>query len=133
VDLVELYERRTARPERPVDPVEVIKAEMELNGRTRGDLAALPGQNRATEILARRRPLTLAMIRRLNAAWGVPADLLIGAYETAAAWAVWNVAAELSALSPENLFPNRGEGWEGFLNVGLTGVKDGEIGTRTDF
>ena len=81
-ELIDLYEARQITPARALDPVAVIRAEMEMNGRTRADLAAVIGQNRATEILGRKRPLTLAMIRALVGAWGVPADLLIGEYET---------------------------------------------------
>jgi HTH-type transcriptional regulator / antitoxin HigA len=81
-ELIDLYEARQIKPARNLDPVAVIRAEMEMNGRTRADLAAVIGQSRATEILSRKRPLTLAMIRALVGAWGVPADLLIGEYET---------------------------------------------------
>jgi antitoxin component HigA of HigAB toxin-antitoxin module len=78
--LIDLYEAATLRPNR-VDPVEVVKAEMEMNGRTRRDLAAIIGENRATEVLSRRRALTLPMIRRLCAEWDIPADLLVPAYD----------------------------------------------------
>lgn len=82
-ELVDLYETRRIKPARALDPVEVIRAEMDMNGRSRADLAAIVGQNRATEILNRKRPLTLQMIRGLVREWGVPADLLIPEYETA--------------------------------------------------
>jgi len=82
-DLVDRYEASQIELPRDVDPIAVIAAEMEMNGRTRSELAALIGQNRATEVLARRRSLTLPMIRAINRAWGVPADLLIAEYETA--------------------------------------------------
>ena len=81
-ELIDLYEARRIKPARGLDPVAVIRAEMEMNGRTRADLAAVVGQNRATEILNRKRPLTLQMIRALVREWGVPADLLIAEYET---------------------------------------------------
>jgi HTH-type transcriptional regulator/antitoxin HigA len=82
-ELIDLYEARLIQPPRNLDPVAVIKAEMEMNGRSRADLAAIVGQNRATEILKRKRPLTLPMIRALHAQWGIPSDLLIAEYETA--------------------------------------------------
>lgn len=82
-DLVDRYESGQIERARNVDPIAVIAAEMEMNGRTRSDLAELIGQSRATEILARKRPLTLPMIRAINRAWGVPADLLIAEYQTA--------------------------------------------------
>ena len=52
-----------------------------MNGWTRGELAELIGQSRATEVLARQRLLTLPMIRAINRAWGIPADLLIAEYK----------------------------------------------------
>ena len=82
-ELIDLYEARQIQPARGLDPVAVIRAEMEMNDRTRADLAAIIGQNRATEILNRRRPLTLPMIRALVLAWRMPAELLIAEYETA--------------------------------------------------
>ncbi len=82
-DLVDRYEASQIEHPLGVDPVAVIAAEMEMNGRTRSDLADLIGQSRATEVLARKRLLTLPMIRAINRAWDVPADLLIAEYETA--------------------------------------------------
>ena len=64
-----------------LDPVETIKADMELNGRSLGELGKVIGKNRATEILKRHRPLTLAMIRKLNQAWQIPADRLVQEYD----------------------------------------------------
>jgi len=59
---------------------------MEARGLRQYDLAALIGsQPRASEVLNRRRPLTLAMIRTLSAAWDIPADLLVREYDLAAA------------------------------------------------
>lgn len=83
--MVDLYEANLITPQNSLDPVAVIVAEMEMNGRTRGDLAALVGQNRATELIGRRRALTLPMIRRLHREWGIPAELLIAECEIAAA------------------------------------------------
>lgn len=82
--LVENWEVRRF-PIDPPDPVEAIKFVMEQTGRSRGDLAALIGSaSRASEILRRRRPLTMEMVRRLNEAWGIPAELLIRRYELTA-------------------------------------------------
>ena len=83
--LVDLYEASLIAPPRGLDPVSVIVADMEMNGRTRGDLAAIVGQNRATELMGRKRALTLPMIRRLHREGGIPAELLIAEYEIAAA------------------------------------------------
>lgn len=51
-----------------------------MNGQTRADLAALIGQSRPTEILARKRMLTLGMIRKIAAAWAVPERVLVQEY-----------------------------------------------------
>jgi HTH-type transcriptional regulator/antitoxin HigA len=77
--LVEAYEEKRW-PIAPMDPVEAIEAAMIHDGRTRGDLAALIGQSRATEILQRQRPLTLPMIRKIAAAWHVPEQVLVREY-----------------------------------------------------
>lgn len=84
VTLVEAYEERRWPIEAP-DPVEAIKGSMALEGRTQSDLATLLGSpSRASEVLKRKRPLTLSMIRRLNTEWHVPAELLVQPYELAA-------------------------------------------------
>lgn len=80
-ELVDLYEARQIRPAQSLDPIAVIRAEMQMNGRSRADLAALVGQNRASELLARTRVLTLRQIRALHDQWGIPADLLVAEYE----------------------------------------------------
>jgi len=56
---------------------------MAQEGRTRADLAAPIGESRATEILQRRRALTLPMIRKIAAAWHVPERVLIRDYALA--------------------------------------------------
>ena len=68
------------------DPISAIEHVMEARGFRQKDLAALIGsQPRASEVLNRRRPLTLAMIRALSAEWNLPADLLVREYELATA------------------------------------------------
>ncbi len=79
--LVDAYEAKRW-PVADLDPVDTIKADMELNGRSLGDLTKVIGKSRATEILKRRRPLTLGMIRKLHNAWHIPADRLVAEYET---------------------------------------------------
>jgi HTH-type transcriptional regulator/antitoxin HigA len=56
-----------------------------MNGYTRAELAALIGQSRATEILARHRALTLPMIRKIAGAWHVPEKVLVQEYALAKA------------------------------------------------
>jgi HTH-type transcriptional regulator/antitoxin HigA len=77
--LVESYEARRW-PIEPLDPVAAIEAAMAMNGHTRADLAALIGQPRATEILGRKRALTLPMIRKIARAWHVPEKVLVQDY-----------------------------------------------------
>ena len=78
--LVEAYEDRRW-PLEELDPVEAIEAAMAHDGHTRADLAALIGKSRASEILNRRRALTLPMIRRIASAWHVPERLLVKEYQ----------------------------------------------------
>ena len=84
VTLVETYESRRW-PIEALDPVRAIEAAMEMNGYTRAELAALIGQSRATEILGRRRALTLPMIRKIAGAWHVPEKVLVQDYALARA------------------------------------------------
>jgi antitoxin component HigA of HigAB toxin-antitoxin module len=81
--LVDVYEAKRWSVA-DLDPVETIKADMELNGRSLGELGKVIGKSRATEILKRHRPLTLGMIRKLNQAWHIPADRLVREYELSA-------------------------------------------------
>jgi len=79
--LVDAYEQKHFPIGEP-DPVEFIKNVMEFRGAGQGDLAAvLDSRPRASEILNRRRPLTLGNIRKITAAWHIPADALIDEYE----------------------------------------------------
>lgn len=76
--LVEAYESEHHAID-PPDPVEAILFRMEQAGLTRKDLEPYIGSRaRVSEILNRRRPLTLAMIRRLRDGLGIPADVLVG-------------------------------------------------------
>jgi HTH-type transcriptional regulator / antitoxin HigA len=60
------------------DPVEAIKFRMEQSGLTVKDMEPIIGKsNRVYEVLNRKRPLTLAMIRRLHQSLGIPAEVLI--------------------------------------------------------
>lgn len=75
--LVEAYEDKQY-PILPPDPIEAIKYYMDCRGMDRHDLEQYLGPSgRVSEILNRKRPLTLAMIRKLNAGLGIPAEVLI--------------------------------------------------------
>jgi HTH-type transcriptional regulator / antitoxin HigA len=82
--LVDAYERQQW-PDQDLDPVDAIKARIENSGRTRKELEAIIGSSgRTSEILNRRRHLTLSMIWRLVREWQMPAELLVEPYELAA-------------------------------------------------
>ena len=77
VTLVQAYEARHAPIGTP-DPVEAIKFRMDQSGLSVKDLEPIIGKsNRVYEVLNRKRPLTLAMIRRLHRELGIPAEVLI--------------------------------------------------------
>ena len=75
--LIDAYEREHHAIE-PPDPIAAIQFRMDQLGMSRSALGAVLGsRSRATEVLSRTRPLTLQMIRKLNAALGIPAEVLI--------------------------------------------------------
>lgn len=79
--LVEAYEDKHYAIPLP-DPIEAIKYYMESRGLTRRDLESYIGnRGRVSEVLNRRRPLTIEMIRQLHAGLGIPAEVLIQPYE----------------------------------------------------
>jgi HTH-type transcriptional regulator/antitoxin HigA len=79
--LVDAYERERW-PGDDLDPVDAIKARMENSGRTRRDFEAIVGTSgRASEILNRKRHLTLPMIWRLVRDWKMPAEVLVRPYD----------------------------------------------------
>jgi HTH-type transcriptional regulator / antitoxin HigA len=75
--LVESYEMKHF-PIAPPDPIDAIKFRMEQMGMTKADMVQYLGsQNRVSEILNRKRGLTLRMIRSLNKGLKIPAEILI--------------------------------------------------------
>ncbi len=75
--LIQAYEARHFPIDAP-DPIEAIKFRMEQQGLSVKDLEPIIGQsNRVYEVLNRKRPLTLAMIRRLHSSLGISAEVLI--------------------------------------------------------
>ena len=78
--LVEAYEAEHYPIPAP-DPIELILHVMDARGLTRRDLEPYLGSRaRVAEVLNRRRPLSLAMIRKLQAGLRVPADVLVQPY-----------------------------------------------------
>ena len=77
VTLIEAWEAKHYPMDLP-DAVEAIRYHMEQRGLTPQDLQPFIGnRNRVYEVLARKRPLTLAMVRRLHEGLGIPAESLI--------------------------------------------------------
>lgn len=65
----------------PPDPIEAIRIRMDDLGLNRKDLEPCIGsRGRVSDILNRRRPLTLPMIRKLSGLLGLPGDVLIRPY-----------------------------------------------------
>ena len=65
----------------PPDPIEAIEYFMESRGWTRKELEPFLGnRGRVSEVLNRKRPLTITMIRKLEQATGIPASILIQPY-----------------------------------------------------
>ena len=63
------------------DPIDVLNHAIEEMGHTQAELSALLGsRSRASEILSRRRALTVDMIHKVSKAWSIPADLLVRPY-----------------------------------------------------
>lgn len=76
--VIEDYERKVVPSALP-DPVDAILFRMDQAGLTRKDLIPYIGSaSKVSEILSRKRPLSLAMIRKLHGGLGIPADSLIG-------------------------------------------------------
>jgi HTH-type transcriptional regulator/antitoxin HigA len=61
------------------DQLDVLQAYMDAKGLTQADLSrTLNSRSRASEILSRKKRLSLAQIEALREQWGIPADLLLG-------------------------------------------------------
>lgn len=83
--LVELYEakRWPIAIAEDQDPIDVLQYAIDELGHTQTELAQLLGsRSRASEVLSRRRVLTVEMIRKIAEAWKIPADLLVRPYKT---------------------------------------------------
>ncbi len=77
--IVAAHEARVHSPRR-VDPIDAIKFRMDQMGMKRSDLVKIIGsKSKVSEILNRKRPLSLAMIRRLHKELKIPAEVLIRA------------------------------------------------------
>ena len=80
--LVEAYEAQHYKMEAP-DPIEAIKFRMEQEGLKQKDLIAIVGsKSRVSEILNRKRKLTIEMIRNLHKQLHIPIESLFMDYKT---------------------------------------------------
>jgi len=83
--LVEIYEakRWPIEIDETFDPIDVLRYAIDELGHTQAELAELLGsRSRASEVLSRRRALTVEMIHKVGEAWKIPADLLVRPYKT---------------------------------------------------
>lgn len=80
IALVDHYESEH-EPIGPPDPIDALLYHMESRGLTRRDLEPFLGSRaRVAEVLNRRRPLTIDMIRKLHEGLGLSAEVLIRPY-----------------------------------------------------
>ena len=84
VTLVESYEERRwpLAEGRRFDPIDMLHYAIDELGHSQSEIAELLGsRSRASEILSRRRALTVDMIHQISKAWKIPADLLVQPYK----------------------------------------------------
>lgn len=78
--LIDKYENETFPIGMP-DPIEAIKFRMEQMGMKQKDLAEIVGfKSRVSEILNKKRKLTIEMIRKLNTTLHIPTEVLVQDY-----------------------------------------------------
>ena len=83
--LIEAYEAKHFPIAAP-DPISAVLFMMDQKGLSRRDLEpAVGGRGRVSEVLTRKRPLTLPMVRALSRLLDIPAEVLVQPYETRSA------------------------------------------------
>ena len=81
--VIESYERSKIAPVSP-DPIEAILFRMDQQNMSKKDLVPYMGTiSKVSEILSRKRPLSLSMIRKLHVGLHIPAEVLIGGSQDA--------------------------------------------------
>lgn len=76
--VIEAFERNQTQPVTP-DPIEAILFRMDQMGLTKKDMVPYFGSlPKVSEVLSRKRPLSLAMIRQIHKGLGISADILLG-------------------------------------------------------
>jgi HTH-type transcriptional regulator/antitoxin HigA len=81
--LVDIYEARRwpIEVDSIFDPIDVLRYAIDELGHTQAEFAELLGsRSRASEVLSRRRALTVEMIHKIGETWKIPADLLVRPY-----------------------------------------------------
>jgi HTH-type transcriptional regulator/antitoxin HigA len=79
--LVDRYEEARWPIEDNMDPIELLHFAIDELGHTQAELAELLGsRSRASEVLNRKRALSIEMIRKINEVWKLPLELLIKPY-----------------------------------------------------
>jgi HTH-type transcriptional regulator/antitoxin HigA len=82
ITLIDAYEE-TRWPIEAADPIEALTYAIEEMGHSQSELADLLGsRSRASEILSRKRALTVEMIHKISTAWHIPPAVLVRPYET---------------------------------------------------
>jgi HTH-type transcriptional regulator/antitoxin HigA len=85
VTLIEAYEARHYAVPAP-DPIAAIEFMMAQKGLARRDLeSSIGSRGRVSEVMTRKRPLTLPMVRALSRLLDIPAEVLVQPYVTRAA------------------------------------------------
>lgn len=75
--LIEKFEEEHF-PMKAPDPISAIEFRMDQMGLSRSDLLRyIPSKSKVSEILSRRRPLSLSMIRALSEGLNIPAEILL--------------------------------------------------------
>ena len=75
--LVDAYEQKHFPIDAP-EPIEAIRFRLEQQGLDeRALVGVIGGRSRVYEVMQRKRPLSLDMIRRLNERFGIPGEVLI--------------------------------------------------------
>lgn len=103
-DLIGVYEDAHF-PREPMDPIDFILVSMEEQGLKRMDLVdALGSKSKVSEVLSRKRPLSLTMIRNLSEQFRWPPEVLIGKEpQRGATKAIGAQTSSIDQASPELL------------------------------
>lgn len=119
--VVEDYERKTV-PAVVLDPVAAILFRLDQTGLSRKDLVPLIGSaSKVSEVLSGKRPLSLAMIRRLRDGLGIPADILVGGGHDAAVGVAEDAAPDYSRFPLKEM---QERGYFGNFNGSTAKLKD---------